>query len=245
MAWTFAPFGSKWLLRLIGLLPRTITSTSSSASCSVLRLVVLNSQQSQWPSHMRLLFQQRNLGVGIYTNAYDWQQITQGWTGWNMINSGVNLWFVYFPYEPSMVPLMAYLNAILKCVLHWPWLFSGIGKWEPLVLRDKRRKISATSPASVDSITHWWSSMLRTSTSAILTSTSTCTKPTIWLWPIEQRHLRSQTLPTIGRPLVCLWAHGNSENYSDELLRFALLLHVAFHLMSTIPKNDNLKEQIF
>jgi hypothetical protein len=37
--------------------------------------------------------QQRNLGVGIYTSAYDWQQITQGWTGWNAITSGVNLWY--------------------------------------------------------------------------------------------------------------------------------------------------------
>jgi len=37
--------------------------------------------------------QQRNLGVGIYTNAYDWQQITQNWNGWTVIPGGVNLWY--------------------------------------------------------------------------------------------------------------------------------------------------------
>jgi hypothetical protein len=68
---------------------------------------------------MRLLFQQRNLGVGIFTNAYDWQQITQGWTGWNVITSGVNLWFVYLLYEISMVLSFAYLHAILKSALHY------------------------------------------------------------------------------------------------------------------------------
>uniref|UniRef100_A0A914WJ44 Lysozyme n=1 Tax=Plectus sambesii TaxID=2011161 RepID=A0A914WJ44_9BILA len=37
--------------------------------------------------------QQRNLGVGIYTNAYDWMQITSGWTGWSQIPGGVRLWY--------------------------------------------------------------------------------------------------------------------------------------------------------
>jgi hypothetical protein len=37
--------------------------------------------------------QQRNIGIGIYTNAYDWQQITQNWNGWTVIQGGVNLWY--------------------------------------------------------------------------------------------------------------------------------------------------------
>uniref|UniRef100_A0A914WGM6 Lysozyme n=1 Tax=Plectus sambesii TaxID=2011161 RepID=A0A914WGM6_9BILA len=37
--------------------------------------------------------QQRNLGVGIYTNSYDWAQITNGWTGWTSVAGGVNLWY--------------------------------------------------------------------------------------------------------------------------------------------------------
>jgi len=37
--------------------------------------------------------QARGLKVGIYTNAYDWAQITNGWTGWTSIAGGVNLWY--------------------------------------------------------------------------------------------------------------------------------------------------------
>lgn len=36
---------------------------------------------------------QRNIGIGVFTNSYDWGQITSGWASWSQYNPNLKLWY--------------------------------------------------------------------------------------------------------------------------------------------------------